>query len=165
MDAITIASTMLNRKHLNSWQIQKSLFYGQALSLYLTGTVLFNDPIAAWKNGPVVPKVRKAYQNNELQYFPKVNNDDVDTNYILQYVYKYFLKKTGQELRDLTHISGGAWEKTVRAGLKYIPLTYIKDEILLFPEIVEELKKPFEIKEKYVYKDLDKILEKHNIIL
>ena len=43
-------------------KLQKLLYYCQGYSLGTTGRPLFNDPIVAWKYGPVVKRVYKEYQ-------------------------------------------------------------------------------------------------------
>ena len=43
--------------------LQKILFFCQCWSLH-DGKRLFDDPVEAWKNGPVVPSVWKAYSGS-----------------------------------------------------------------------------------------------------
>jgi uncharacterized phage-associated protein len=43
-------------------QLQKLLYYAQGYLLGMSGNILFNDKIEAWRHGPVVPSVYAAYQ-------------------------------------------------------------------------------------------------------
>lgn len=168
MRARNIAKSMIERKHLNAWQLQKLLFYSQALSLYLNNTILFDDDIEVWKNGPVVRDVYHLYKNRELEYIESVSKDDAITQLILDYSFKYFGKNTGRTLRNMTHIENGAWDRIVKEynieNFEYehfnIPLSYIKNEISLYPNIIEELSKPAAIDSKYVNKKhMSKLME------
>lgn len=168
MLARNIAKSMIERKHLNAWQLQKLLFYSQALSLHLNNTVLFDDDIEAWKDGPVVRDVFYLYKNGELQYANSVEKDNTIIQLILDYSFKYFGKNTGKALRNMTHIENGAWDRVVKEkNIQYfeierynIPLTYIKDEISLYPNIIEELDKAAIINPKYVnQKHINKLME------
>lgn len=168
MLARNIAKAMIERKKLNAWQLQKLLFYAQSLSLYLNNTVLFDDAIKVWKDGPVVQDVYTLYKNNDLQYMASIDDNDTISHLILDYTFKYFGKKTGRVLRDMTHAENSAWsrvvkEKNINNNFEIvkadIPLPYIKEEMNLYPHIIAELTKPAEINKRYIRKDVDKLME------
>lgn len=54
--AVDVAAYILERKGtpIEQLKLQKLLYYCQALNLVRHGRVLFDDPIEAWVNGPVV---------------------------------------------------------------------------------------------------------------
>lgn len=83
---------------LGETQYQKLLYYVQAWSLAWDGTPLFDDPIEAWKNGPVVRGCRhqtdSAAAPHSLTTAQKAKIDAV---------VDYYGTKTGKELADLTH--------------------------------------------------------------
>ena len=42
---------------MSTWKLQKLVYYSQAWHLAWDGTPLFDEPIQAWANGPVVRKL------------------------------------------------------------------------------------------------------------
>lgn len=88
-------------------KLQKLVYYSQAWSLVWDDSELFNEPIQAWANGPVVPVL---YGRHRLQYsvspgelggdaaaLSEIQTDTVDA--ILQ----SYGDKSSQWLSDLTH--------------------------------------------------------------
>lgn len=168
MLARNIAKTMTDKKSLNAVKVQKLLFYGQALSLNILGTVLFDDDIEVWENGPVVRDVFRLYRDNSLKYINSVDKNDTDRHLIIDITLQYFGSKSGTKLIALTHQDGGAWKRVVEEkhikdfllDNEIIPLPYIEEEMKLFPKIIQELHAPAKIDKKYLYKNINDIAEK-----
>jgi uncharacterized phage-associated protein len=94
------------RKPISTWKLQKLVYYSQAWSLVWDEKRLFNAKIEAWANGPVVPKLYNSHKGKfRVSKWPdgdssKLNSTQKET---VDGVIKYYGKKTGQELSDLTH--------------------------------------------------------------
>jgi uncharacterized phage-associated protein len=91
-------------------KLQKLVYYGQAWHLALTDKPVFDEPILAWKHGPVVrslydrfkDKGTQALQNTDIITRP---SDDLsqETREILDEVYEIYGPMTASQLRGLTH--------------------------------------------------------------
>ncbi|WP_352921207.1 Panacea domain-containing protein [Peribacillus simplex] len=91
-------------------KLQKLLYYSQALSLAVNDSVLFDNQIQAWENGPVVSEVFREYRHNDLveNTFEKTEFDyagifDDKTHKILEIVNYIYGFQTGDQLIELTH--------------------------------------------------------------
>lgn len=111
---------------LTHLKLQKLLYFAQGLSLALNNKTLFNAKIEAWYHGPVIKSVWN-------KFFLKGRNDitiedapkditvirkieaDTETREILNLTYENFAIYTAWQLRNLTHVKNGPWDKT------YIP--------------------------------------------
>ena len=86
-------------------KLQKLVYYAQAWSLVWEERPLFDNPIEAWANGPVV---RDLYAAHRLQYdvatlngdSSNINEDDRET---IEAVLEFYGNKSSQWLSDLTH--------------------------------------------------------------
>lgn len=106
-------------------KLQKLLYNAQGVYLALKGNKLFEDDLEAWEHGPVVKDVYNTYnvfgrnpiiipsteENNKI-----VSNieEDTDTKEILDMVYDSFSIYTAWQLREMSHVKGGPWDKTPR---------------------------------------------------
>ena len=103
---------------MTAMKLQKLVYYAQAWSL-VWDDALFNEPIEAWVNGPVIPAL---YKSHSGMY--KVNAEVIDGNSSLlssdqkdtiNRILKYYGSKDSQWLSDLTHLED-PW-KNAREGL------------------------------------------------
>lgn len=90
-------------------KLQKLVYYCQAWSLVWDEKPLFNEPIQAWANGPVVPTLFNLHRG--LFYITSSDLPIGDPNSLTQEqketidsVLKYYGGKSAQWLIDLTHI-------------------------------------------------------------
>lgn len=64
--SVDIAAWLMSRhgteKRLTNLSLHRLCFFAQVESLRSTGTTVFDDPIAAWRCGPVCPAVYHAYE-------------------------------------------------------------------------------------------------------
>lgn len=135
------------------FKLQKLLYYSQAMNLAVKDTVLFNNKIEAWANGPVVSEVYMQYRHNNLventfdkEEFDYSNVFDETTLRILEIVNYVYGMQTAEQLIELTH-SEEPWKKLKEKAL-----------LGLNPEItVESMKKYYSsLKEIFeLYKDYD----------
>lgn len=126
---------------ISSLKLQKLLYYAQGIAVALTDSPLFDEPIYAWKHGPVVESVHQEYkqfgkENIEVELTQQdeaeINQMDNLTNEILHLTYDNFAIYTVWQLRNMTHEKGSPWYNTVRnSGLNSeIPLDSIKEYFL-----------------------------------
>lgn len=104
-------------EYISNLKLQKLLYYAQGVFYAMKENVLlFNDPIIAWKHGPVVEstyhdyKVNGADGINFTEEFDFASIDD-DTTRILEEVYDYFGQYSAWKLRNMTH-QEDPWKKT-----------------------------------------------------
>lgn len=104
---------------ITTMKLQKLVYYSQAWSLVWDETILFVEPIEAWKNGPVVRDLFYYHQGQyEIESVPIGNPkllSDIQRETI-DSVVNYYGKHSSQWLSDLTHYEL-PWKKT-REGLK-----------------------------------------------
>ena len=102
---------------MTAMKLQKLVYYAQAWSL-VWDDALFNEPIEAWVNDPVIPAL---YKSHSGMY--KVNAEVIDGNSSLlssdqkdtiNRILKYYGSKDSQWLSDLTHLED-PW-KNAREG-------------------------------------------------
>ena len=101
-------------------KLQKLVYYSQAWSLVWDDKQLFPEPIEAWANGPVVPRLYKKLRQT-FQVDKGVlgcgNPDRISAKgkETVDIVLKFYGKRSSQYLSDLTHMED-PW-KNARAGL------------------------------------------------
>ena len=104
-------------------KLQKLVYYSQAWSLVWDEEPLFNEPIEAWANGPVV---RSLYDAHRGQF--KVNVSDFKLGKCSNLLQKqkatidgvldFYGNKTAQWLSDLSHMEDPWKDAREGAGLK-----------------------------------------------
>ncbi|MFD6211205.1 Panacea domain-containing protein [Peribacillus sp. NPDC060253] len=95
-------------------KLQKLLYYAQAFNLREGRDTLFPEPIEAWKHGPVVPEIYRAYKEYGYFTIPQIdfNNINPITNKPKLYpheietitrVWEQYGHLDGKFLEELTH--------------------------------------------------------------
>lgn len=114
-----VAEYILRRRgRMSALKLQKLVYYSQAWSLAWDDAPLFDDPIEAWANGPVV---RALYEAHRGEYFVtsfSTGNPDHLTDEqkeTIDSVIAYYGGKSAQWLSDLTHMED-PW-RLARRGL------------------------------------------------
>lgn len=134
-------------ENLTHLKLQKLLYYAQGSFLAYANAPLFNDKIEAWTHGPVVREVYKEFKKygrddiiedfdeEDLKKVKEIEEDE-DASMILNLVYENFGGYTAWQLREMTHIQNGPWERTVsEKGMdkeisKDLMKDYFKENIL-----------------------------------
>lgn len=111
--------------------------YGWVLALL--GQRLFDEPIEAWKHGPVIPSLYHEFKHYRSEPIvgdatwydldtgktsrPTVPGDDVEVRDILEKVWAAYRRLSGWALRQKTHEDGTPWSQTYDANVmsKSIP--------------------------------------------
>lgn len=105
-------------------KLQKLLYYAQGVYLAITGRKLFKENIQAWQHGPVVAEVYEIYKdcgkdNIKVSINVKIEDkireieSDRETSEILNMVYDNFAIYTAWQLREMSHIKNGPWDRAV----------------------------------------------------
>lgn len=121
-DVLNVASDILSLTgEVSTMKLQKLVFYSQAYHLVRQGSLLFDDDIEAWKNGPVVHRLFNSHKGKYVvgaRDLPRSANpaflDDSEKasiNHVVSVLGAY----TGSELSKLTH-SEQPW-RNARTGL------------------------------------------------
>ena len=115
-----VAAYILDRiGTISTIKLQKLVYYCQAWSLVWDDAPLFSEKIEAWVNGPVVRELFTFHRGSFLMSsvpigsigrLSKTQKETIDA------VIKYYGKKTGQELVDISHLED-PWQ-IARKGLK-----------------------------------------------
>ena len=103
---------------MDTWKLQKLVYYSQAWHLVWDGEPLFDERIEAWANGPVVPDLyrvhrgrfrMKSWPHGSVARLTKSQRESIDV------VLRHYGRRTGFALRELTH-KEAPW-KQARDGL------------------------------------------------
>jgi len=103
---------------LTVMKVQKLVYYSQVWSVVWDDNVLFEDPIEAWKNGPVVRSLWEATRGNfRVAAIPggvsaNVNAAQRET---INRVLAFYGEKDAQWLSDLTHLEA-PWQEAFAHG-------------------------------------------------
>ena len=107
---------------IDTWKLQKLVYYSQAWSLVWDEQPLFNSKIEAWPNGPVTPDLFKRHKGMytvepsspiwDGANYEVLTNDERDT---INAVLRDYGSMAGYDLRELTHLED-PW-KQARKGV------------------------------------------------
>lgn len=103
-----VADCLLNAMDaMSAMKLQKLVYYCQAWSLVWDERPLFDAPIEAWENGPVIPDLFRKHRDQFI-VFPhtfKGHPDrlDADARETIEAIIRYYGSHTAQWLSDLTH--------------------------------------------------------------
>ena len=103
---------------MTTWKLQKLVYYSQAWSLVWDDKPLFDEPIEAWANGPVVRALFNEHRGSySRSTWPKgkLSNLRDDQKQTIDAVLDFYGKRSGHWLSELTHMED-PW-RNARAGL------------------------------------------------
>lgn len=105
---------------ITNLKLQKLLYYCQGFHLAIFGEPLFEDQVAAWDHGPVVPNVYHVYKDRGRDALPiEPFEPDVvltaDQRDLIDEVYKVYGQFSAWKLRNMTH-EEMPWKKTYDEG-------------------------------------------------
>jgi uncharacterized phage-associated protein len=109
-------------------KLQKLLYYAHGVHLAVTGKPLISERVEAWKFGPVVPIIYKAFRRygakpiTELAVevdngtlVPALIPTDSSALRVLETVWGSYGKYEGVELSAMTHKPGTPWDQVFRS--------------------------------------------------
>lgn len=116
---------------ISNMKLQKLLYYAQGSYMAISGDILFNDPIVAWKHGPAVNAVFQKYKDSGsggIEHDGCILPDFTDeTENILEQVHEVFGQYSAWKLREMTR-NEAPWIATEQ-GMEISP-SKIKDYFL-----------------------------------
>lgn len=128
--SIEVANKLLelaktDKKTLTPMQLIKLVFLCHGWMLGLYGRHLINDPVEAWRYGPVIPELYKAIKHFRSNPVTHINSEDAlafddEEIDIINQVYKVYGNWNGIQLSSLTHEKNSPWEKTWNSGKSII---------------------------------------------
>ena len=92
---------------VTTMKLQKLVYYSQAWSTVWDEDVMFDEPIQAWKRGPVVRKLWDATSGEfRVSHLSTGRSDNLsqDNRDTIDAVLEFYGKKNAQWLSDLTHL-------------------------------------------------------------
>jgi uncharacterized phage-associated protein len=107
-----------NRGPMTTMKLQKLVYYTQAWSIVWDDDVLFEEPIEAWKNGPVV---RDLWESSRGRFrVAEIPESDISTltdeqRDTVDRVLEFYGPKDAQWLSDLTHLED-PWRNAYQQG-------------------------------------------------
>ena len=104
-----VAAYILEKKGpMTAMKLQKLVYYCQAWSLVWDERPLFNEPIQAWANGPVVPALYAEHRGcfmvgRDIMPTGDPSKLDTDARETVDAVLEFYGQRSAQWLSDLTH--------------------------------------------------------------
>ncbi len=131
-DARQIANWFVQRagidgKRLSIMQLLKLVYISHGWYLEMSGAPLIRNKIEAWKHGPVIPDVYRAFRGQDINVavpvpgFPAINNSYAEN--ILEQIYQSYGKLHAFQLSDLTHEPGSPWDTASKRFGFFAPIT------------------------------------------
>ncbi len=128
-----VTKCVTDNKPISNLQLQKILFYIQKCHLKKE-QIAFYDDIEAWKFGPVVPNVYYRFCGYGAMPitipYKNIDISPLDTELVNNCIEKH-RDLSPWNLVNMTHVPGGAWDKTYNNGQgdgHIISLKLIKEE-------------------------------------
>lgn len=113
-----IARFILDRRAMTAMKMEKLVYYSQGWHLARTGTPLFEEPIEAWVNGPVVRELYDQHRGRfSLSAWPNGAPDalSADQRRLVEEILGTYGERSAGWLSQLTH-SEEPW-RSAREGL------------------------------------------------
>jgi uncharacterized phage-associated protein len=103
---------------MRAMKLEKLCYYSQAWHLAWTGQPLFDEPIQAWKNGPIARALWNRHRGYDTvrTWVGEPSNLAVDQQTTIRRVLMFYGQLSGNELSQLSH-SETPWREA-RTGLK-----------------------------------------------
>ena len=119
-------------------KLVKLVYIAYGWNIAITGDKLFDEPIEAWRHGPVVPSLYHEFKhfnkepitclatNLDMDTFeittPRIMMNDDATNLVLSKVWVAYKRFDAWALRNKTHEKGSPWDKVYKKGGRGIEL-------------------------------------------
>ncbi|MDR1313648.1 MAG: DUF4065 domain-containing protein [Deltaproteobacteria bacterium] len=138
--AIAVANWFIGKNReepsgLTHLKLQKMLYFAQGWHLAYFNVPLFEDPIEAWKYGPVIRSVYRAlngrpksedltdliegYVLHGADYtawgIPVMTSRDDDTDEFMRFIWKSYSKMEAWKLVSISHAKNSPWDKVANS--------------------------------------------------
>ncbi len=130
--AIDVANYFVRRaihdgRPLTPMQVLKLTFLAHGWTLAWTSAPLINEPVQAWKYGPVIPSVYYAFNKygaaHIFQPTQPVDALPQEVKNRIEKIYVFYSPYTGSQLSALTHKKGSSWDKIAGKFTDYFPMS------------------------------------------
>lgn len=121
----------------------KLVYIAHGWNLALAGEPLYDEPVQAWKHGPVIASVYHEFKHfgrrpiDQLAEhrnldtmaadYPEIPKSDATTLKISNLVWNAYRKFSGEALIEKTHEEGSPWSRTFKPGVRY---SVIEDHLI-----------------------------------
>ncbi len=114
-------------------KLQKLVYFAHGWYLARTGTALVSDTIEAWKYGPVISELYRAFKSIgngaiRLPYPVKDQPLTEDIQQFLAVIWDIYKGYSAIQLSNLTHVKESPWDTTLKP---YIDSTWIPDNVVI----------------------------------
>ncbi|WP_071605519.1 Panacea domain-containing protein [Dickeya dadantii] len=109
---------------------QKLTYIAHGISLGHSGAGLLDEPVCAWRYGPVLPSLYHALKHYgggvitkavpDSSFFIPSADIEAYTNSVVKLVYDTYGRYSGETLSEFTHRNGTPWHQTYAAGKSII---------------------------------------------
>ncbi|MCA1365911.1 SocA family protein [Bradyrhizobium sp. BRP14] len=136
-DARQIANWFVTRaardgRRLSIMQLLKLVYISHGWHLEMRRSPLIMNKIEAWKYGPVIPDVYNAFRSQGIEptrpVFALGAQVSPHDAHLLEQIYNSYGTLHAMRLSDLTHEPGGPWDKAIKGGGLFSPIT---DDLIL----------------------------------
>lgn len=128
---------------MSNLKLSTLLYYAQGFCLAMRGEPLFSEAIEAWRTGPVVPEVDRAFKHGDLNAFPDPSILDAgaylpEDRELLDAIMATYGRLSAGELDELARseapwrIARGSSDRDEPVGLDWIKEFFA--DLLLFPD-------------------------------
>ena len=145
-----VAAAILDKAggQIDTWKLQKLLYFAQAVHLAWYDEPLFDEPVEAWKDGPVVPRVYRMFGGaRDVYEVPEGDAHRVSERDrgAISFVWGEFGHRRGEDLRELTH-QEGPWGAIRQAagrsedqwGNDILPHEMLRDYARSIPDLMDQ---------------------------
>jgi uncharacterized phage-associated protein len=132
-DARQIANWFVQRAEagntqLSIMQLLKLVYIAHGWHLEMRRRPLFLNRIEAWRHGPVIPDVYSEFRGQGIAVSKvserfDASNMTAEDEAFLQEIYRIYGRFTPFQLSDMTHESGGPWDKATKMWGNFAPIT------------------------------------------
>lgn len=146
-DPSAIANSLLDiaksRGHeLDPMKLQKLIYYSHGWALAIANKPLINEPVEAWRFGPVIPSVYhefKRFGSNPITEYskvlegpklvePRIRPDDEFVESLLGQIWEVYGGFTGIQLSNMSHEPGSPWETAWGRNVERLRFVVIPNE-------------------------------------
>lgn len=131
-DARQIANWFVQRaardgRQLSIMQLLKLVYISHGWYMEMSGAPLFPNKIEAWKRGPVIPDVYRAFRGQGINITAPIQDFQPPENpyaeNILEQIYNGYGQIHAFRLSEMTHEQGGPWDIASKKFGYFAPIT------------------------------------------
>ena len=139
--ATTIANFFIQKgieesKPVDQMKVQKLVYFAHGWYLAITNEPLLNEPVEAWRFGPVIPSLYHSLKHSgnqaitcaiKEQEATTLNESDSELFSYLTGIWKLYSPFSGIQLSNMTHEEETPWTKIAREFSDQIPADKVID--------------------------------------